>query len=340
MINKKLNVSEYPDRTIYDMYNKSYINPKKAHLKKIDGGYNSNFKIKVKYLCSYFIDMCMEAVDKKNDLEVDLYFKKLKSNNILKNIIDLSTGDVYIANPTYVIDEYIYFDGNDEDFELKNLNNFHKFLITKLKELILEIIKFNHKGEDLFYNYRRINYSEKDKKEKVSKCFQFIKNDILSEIMDFESFKIMFKDYLIDLKRDIITSYKTLPFENDSKEIYLVEKDIKINDIIETSTFPKIEILYYINHQVNSNSEISYLFVKSKHNFIISEKDKIKTYYDKYIMKTNYYLNKKNYLGVSFNFDKYHVFMNKEEAENFYKNELIKIKNKIEEVLLANTVSF
>lgn len=257
--------------------------------------------------------------------EGDVDFSDLTIESFLKNMIRLeeqknSGFQRYKAND-------ILFD-NCELTQKRIINkayeNFYK--------LLEKVYNYNILKKDPYYTFRQ-TLGNKTHFEPVANAFI----SLFKKYSEKEVFKAEVQKYLDSFKLQ-----KGAPLLEcvEKGEIYILKKDISIETIIESGSFPKVQTYYFQGVKHKSGNEYSYIFTEEKELYEDHIGNHCPIFINSYIDSIAYPdKDSKKMVNASFQSKKdVLLFFCKKEAENYYRNEILKIQRKINKVLNEEVV--
>lgn len=291
----------------------------------------------------------VDAFTKKTEQyesSVDVYLKVMFSTTTIANLLKKSanneeiielTEDYFIKNfyqikiskdhffgAIGVYKNYEYKQYNPEnktEYKEKHLESYLNEMHEKFMQVTKWLLDYRYKNEDFALQFKYNN-----NKAEFVKLFIMFKNNILTKFIDLEYFKNTFREKLRKELEDVFEQKIVVGDVFETGKIYTVSKTHAIEKVIETGRLPEVKTWYYNNMEVVDRNTISFyfscyldsnpLFSRKSSGYNVIRIDASKNRQSIYIEKDNMF-----------------VFLNKKDAENFYKSQLLKMREKIDKAL-------
>ncbi len=277
----------------------------------------TNVFIDINLTKHYFASLFSKS---KNGAEI----KELTEAFFVKNFFNIITDESWCFRNIKVKKDYSYNSRNAE-YNADCKENDRKSHVFKMHQEFLrvsnELIKYHYRGYDQTYSFKY-----KTDKSEFSKLFVLFKNNILSKYYNYEEFYKVFRP-LLDKKVDAFFSRELYDLDLlSTKEIYTISKKETLEKVIETGRMPNIEYYKYINMEITSDGSVSLFFAKHDNGIRIRMKEW--TPHD--VIRIDLC---NSGLSIYQEKDEHMIFVNKKEAQSFYKDRLKEMRAKIDKAL-------
>jgi len=300
-----------------------------------DSESNNKFVISTSFLSSFINKATKDyhkAFDKDDDNGIMEALKLVNIENFLRYFINIShpEKDSYSYSSFY-LDEYIF---NDDE---ESLNDFIKDAYDSFFRFEATICDFQHRNIDKGYHFRHT-----DSNEHFAVIANEFRKNVIDKVKTIDEFKSVVMVAIDEFKEKKLDEIPAYDFDSNEGKVYLLPKDIDIEEIIKSSKFPEIVVMNLIGVKMKSLDQYDYLFSKYKqdykeHGFSEYSDLKISVYPKGHYFKRHG--SKVNIQQTYFYYEKDMVlFTNRSDAESYYKDKLIEVRNKIDDVLKTSVL--
>lgn len=290
------------------------------HFSKINDRYDSavDYFVNVKFCTSIFVPLMSKLSENKE-------ISELTEESFVKNFFTLSVGERSPFNQiTLQIPSYF------ENFSTENGEKYYNEQLDRaVSKMYKKFMEVTDRLNDYYFNDKdwAFQFKYNNQKQHFPALYVMFKNNILSKYHKEETFSEVFRP-LLEEKMNTLMEKEFLIFDIlKNKEIFTIDKEYTVEQMIQTGRTPSIDTWSYSNIELTSTNEINVFFTKYLKNDFRIKKDNgdggsvIKVIISEHNINT--YGNSKRDM----------VFFNKKDAESFYRDRLIEIKNKIDKAL-------
>lgn len=246
----------------------------------------------------------------------------LERNVFLDFVKDTNSGSRYIelsGYSNYLTSDYVIAENSDVVMT-KMLSKLHNVIMADMKKIFM----FYYKGTDQFYNFACHNLPD------FNDVMVLLKNNIYSKISTFEKFETLMRPILTKKINDYLNvGYYKTSLEMGSK-IYMLKEHLSFDEIMNkgmptVDTFEVIKIRAVVNDGYKMPEIVYYLSDSPKY-------DKTMEFYD--VEDRSLQIIKKNgSINARYRSEGKLVFFSKQDADDYYKNKLRQVKERINSVL-------